>query len=61
VIDYQRRWNVAKKYDGSGSSGKAYFEKGEPYEGLVVWCTWFDGNDEKQESFPADALVAYSD
>ena len=30
-------------------------------EGLVVWCTWFDGNDEKQESFPADALVAYSD
>jgi uncharacterized protein YodC (DUF2158 family) len=30
-------------------------------EGLVVWCTWFDGNDEKQESFPADALEAYSD
>ncbi|MDJ0513645.1 MAG: DUF2158 domain-containing protein [Methyloceanibacter sp.] len=30
-------------------------------EGLVVWCTWFDGNDEKQESFPADALEAYSE
>jgi uncharacterized protein YodC (DUF2158 family) len=30
-------------------------------EGLVVWCTWFDGNDEKQESFPVDALDAYSD
>ena len=30
-------------------------------EGLVVWCTWFDGDDEKEESFPADALEAYSD
>ena len=30
-------------------------------EGLVVWCAWFDGNDEKQESFPADALEAYTD
>ena len=30
-------------------------------EGLVVWCTWFDGNDEKEESFPADALEAHSE